>query len=454
VGESKNSVKKLSFVAITWPIFIETLLRMFLGNVDTFMLSHYSDNAVGAVGIANQVNFMLMLIYAVSSTGILITISQYLGANQRKKAVEAANTALLLNFIFGLILSGGIVIFAKPLLRLINTPVELMDYASTYLRIVGSVSFIQALLTTTAAIIRSFGKTKVSMYVTMGMNIVNVIGNSLFLYGFFGLPVLGVTGVAISTAVSQTLAFFLVFFVIMKKIDIKISFKSLFSFRKDLAKQIIAIGLPSAAESGAYQVSQLVITAMINTMGAIAVSTKIYTMNILWFVMLFGISLGQGTQIIVGHHVGARENDRAYKACLRSLKVSLVIAAIMSTVIAVFGKTLVSILTSNEDIIQMAGKLLWYSILLELGRVFNLVVVNALKASGDATFPAVAGIISPWFTSVLFCYLLGIKMNWGLVGVWIGLMSDEWLRGVIALYRWKTRIWESKRLVTEQKALV
>jgi Na+-driven multidrug efflux pump len=177
-------------------------------------------------------------------------------------------------------------------------------------------------------------------------------------------------------------------------------------------------------------------------------------MNILWFVMLFGISLGQGTQIIVGHHVGARENDRAYKACLRSLKVSLVIAAIMSTVIAVFGKTLVSILTSNEDIIQMAGKLLWYSILLELGRVFNLVVVNALKASGDATFPAVAGIISPWFTSVLFCYLLGIKMNWGLVGVWIGLMSDEWLRGVIALYRWKTRIWESKRLVTEQKALV
>lgn len=454
MGESKNSVKKLSFVAITWPIFIETLLRMFLGNVDTFMLSHYSDNAVGAVGIANQVNFMLMLIYAVSSTGILITISQYLGANQRKKAVEAANTALLLNFIFGLILSGGIVIFAKPLLRLINTPVELMDYASTYLRIVGSVSFIQALLTTTAAIIRSFGKTKVSMYVTMGMNIVNVIGNSLFLYGFFGLPVLGVTGVAISTAVSQTLAFFLVFFVIMKKIDIKISFKSLFSFRKDLAKQIIAIGLPSAAESGAYQVSQLVITAMINTMGAIAVSTKIYTMNILWFVMLFGISLGQGTQIIVGHHVGARENDRAYKACLRSLKVSLVIAAIMSTVIAVFGKTLVSILTSNEDIIQMAGKLLWYSILLELGRVFNLVVVNALKASGDATFPAVAGIISPWFTSVLFCYLLGIKMNWGLVGVWIGLMSDEWLRGVIALYRWKTRIWESKRLVTEQKALV
>ncbi|NLP28446.1 MAG: MATE family efflux transporter [Clostridia bacterium] len=454
MGESKNSVKKLSLVAITWPIFIETLLRMFLGNVDTFMLSHYSDNAVGAVGIANQVNFMLMLIYAVSSTGILITISQYLGANQRKKAVEAANTALLLNFIFGFILSGGIVIFAKPLLRLINTPVELMDYASTYLRIVGSVSFIQALLTTTAAIIRSFGKTKVSMYVTMGMNIVNVIGNSLFLYGFFGLPVLGVTGVAISTAVSQTLAFFLVFFVIMKKIDIKTSFKSLFSFRKDLAKQIIAIGLPSAAESGAYQVSQLVITAMINTMGAIAVSTKIYTMNILWFVMLFGISLGQGTQIIVGHHVGARENDRAYKACLRSLKVSLVIAAIMSTVIAVFGKTLVSILTSNEDIIQMAGKLLWYSILLELGRVFNLVVVNALKASGDATFPAVAGIISPWFTSVLFCYLLGIKMNWGLVGVWIGLMSDEWLRGVIALYRWKTRIWESKRLVTEQKALV
>lgn len=453
MGESTNNVKKLSLIAITWPIFIETLLRMFLGNVDTFMLSHYSDHAVGAVGIANQVNGMIMLIYTVSSTGTLITISQYLGANKRKKAIEAAATALLINFVFGLVLSVGIVIFAEPLLRLINTPNELMDYAATYLRIVGSVSFIQALLTTTAAIVRSFGKTKVSMYVTMGMNILNVIGNSLFLYGFFGLPVLGVTGVAISTAVSQSLAFLVVFFVIMKRIDIKISFKSMFPFRKHLAKQIIAIGVPSAGESGAYQISQLVITAMINNMGAIAVSTKIYTMNILWFVMLFGIALGQGTQIIVGHHVGAMENDKAYKACLKSLRVSLVIAALMSAVVATFGKTLVSILTNNNDIIQLAGKLLWYSILLEVGRVFNLVVVNALKASGDATFPAVIGIISPWFTSVLICYVLGVQMNWGLVGVWVGLMADEWLRGVIALFRWKARVWEGKSLVTDQKAL-
>ena len=212
--------------------------------------------------------------------------------------------------------------------------------------------------------------------------------------------------------------------------------------------------MPSAGESGAYQISQLVITAMINNMGAIAVSTKIYTMNILWFVMLFGIALGQGTQIIVGHHVGARENEEAYKACLRSLRISLVIALIMSTVIAAFGENLVSILTDNDTIIHMAGKLLWYSIMLELGTVFNLLVVNALKASGDATFPAVAGIISPWFTSVLLCYLLGIQMNWGLVGVWIGLMSDEWLRGVIALFRWKSRIWENKRLVADKKALV
>ena len=69
MGESTNKVKKLSLIAITWPIFVETLLRMFLGNVDTFMLSHYSDNAVGAVGTANQINGMIMLIYTISSTG-------------------------------------------------------------------------------------------------------------------------------------------------------------------------------------------------------------------------------------------------------------------------------------------------------------------------------------------------------------------------------------------------
>jgi putative MATE family efflux protein len=447
--ETDGKLKKLSLIAITWPIFIETLLRMFLGNVDTFMLSHYSDNAVAAVGIANQVNGMVMLVYAVTSTGTLITISQYLGAKQRQKALDAAATALVINLIFGFIMSLVLVIFAGPLLRMLNTPEELMHYSMQYLRIVGCTSFMQSLLTTSSAIIRSFGKTKVTMFTTIGMNIMNVIGNSLFLYGIFGIPVLGVPGVAISTAVSQSTAFLVVFFIVMKRIGINLSFSSVIPFKKDLAKQIISIGLPSAGESIAYQVSQLVIASMINNMGAIAASTRVYTMNIQWFVMISGISLGQGTQIIVGRYVGAGKNDKAYTACLRSLRYSIIIALVISFLIALFGRNLVGILTDNEEIIKVASKLLWLSIILETGRVFNLVIINSLKAAGDVKFPVFMGVISTWSAAVLLSYVLGVHFNLGLIGVWIGYMTDEWTRGIFMLFRWRSRLWERKRLIQE-----
>ena len=449
-GKSRRN--RLSLIAITWPIFVETLLRMLLGNVDTLMLGRYSIDAVSAVGNASQINNMVMLVYAVTSTGTLITISQYLGAKERKKAISAAGTALLINLVFGLIMSMVLVLFTEPLLRLINTPKEHLDYGVSYLRIVGCASFMQSLLATSSAIIRSFGKTKVTMFVTLGMNIMNVIGNSLFLFGLFGLPVLGVAGVAISTAVSQSTAFLLIFFVILKRIDINITRKSVLPFKKDIAKQIISIGLPSAGENIAYQGSQFVIAAMINSMSTTAMATRVCTMNILWFVMISALSLGQGTQVIVGHYVGAGENEKAYKACIKSLRYSLVIAFVMASLVAIFGRSLIGILTDNEIIINEASRLLRISVILEVGRAFNLVIINSLKAAGDVRFPVVMGVIFMWGAAVLLSYILGIHFGLGLVGVWIGLMSDEWIRAIIMLFRWRSRVWQGKRIVIQPKA--
>lgn len=449
---ARSKRNRLSLIAITWPIFIETLLRMLLGNVDTLMLGRYSIDAVSAVGNATQVNNMVMLVYAVTSTGTLITISQYLGAKERKKALDAAGTALMINLVFGLIMSCVMVIWGEAFLRLINTPEQHLKYGAQYLRIVGCASFMQSLLATSSAIIRSFGKTKVTMYVTLGMNIMNVIGNSLFLFGLFGIPVLGVAGVALSTAVSQSTAFLVIFFVIMKRIDINISLKSVLPLKKDIAKQIISIGLPSAGENIAYQGSQVVIAAMINSISSTAMATRVCTMNILWFVMISAISLGQGTQVIVGHYVGAGENEKAYKACMKSLRYSLIIALAMSSIVAIFGKSLVGILTDNEVIINEAAKLLRISIILEVGRAFNLVIINSLKAAGDVRFPVAMGVLFMWGIAVLFSYIFGIRLGLGLIGVWIGLMSDEWVRAIIMLFRWRSRAWQKMRLVIETKS--
>ena len=214
-----NTNNKLTVAALTWPIFIEMLFRIMLGNIDTIMLSKYSDNAVAAVGVVNQINNILIMLYWVVSTGTAVLVSQHLGAKNEKKASEVAVTATSSALLYGMVIGALVFLLSNPILRLLNVPEELMDYALTYLRITGGLSVAQAMLATLSAIIRSYGHTRITMYITIGMNALNVIGNSLFIFGLFGVPKLGVTGVAISTIAAQTLGFSVMLIVIMKTLE-------------------------------------------------------------------------------------------------------------------------------------------------------------------------------------------------------------------------------------------
>ena len=140
-----------------------------------------------------------------------------------------------------MVIGALVFLLSNPILRLLNVPEELMDYALTYLRITGGLSVAQAMLATLSAIIRSYGHTRITMYITIGMNALNVIGNSLFIFGLFGVPKLGVTGVAISTIAAQTLGFSVMLIVIMKNPRMKLNFKYLRPLPVQTIKDILKL---------------------------------------------------------------------------------------------------------------------------------------------------------------------------------------------------------------------
>ena len=225
----KHQEKQLTLFALTWPIFIEIFLYMVMGNTDTLMLSQYSDNSVASVGVSNQILFVIIVMFGFIATGTAIIIAQHLGAKDHQAASEVTVIAIVANLLFSFILSVFVFLFSENLLGFMDLPFELMNEASSYLRIVGGFSFIQALIMTVGAIIRSYGFTKDTMYVTIGMNLINVIGNYLFIFGPFGFPVLGVEGVAISTTVSRTIGLLVISFLLLKRVHHQLPFKKLFS---------------------------------------------------------------------------------------------------------------------------------------------------------------------------------------------------------------------------------
>lgn len=449
--QKNNSLpKQIGLLALTWPIFIELFLHMLMGSTDTFMLSHISDEAVAAVGVANQLIFFMILVFGFVATGTAVLVSQNLGAGLQMDARKISGLSLSLNLVFGVLVSVIVAGFNDLFLQMFNLTPEIHRLAQQYLTIVGGTLFTQALLVTASAILRANGLTKEAMVISVVMNIIHLAGNSLFIYGLFGIPEMGVQGVAISTAISRAIAVILIFRLLYLRLPMKIAIEDYLNFNKSFIKKILKIGVPSAGENVVYNTSQMAITVIIGLLGAIALTTRVYTFNIMSFMMLFGIAIGQGTQILIGYKVGAREFDKAYHQLLKSLKLSIIITMAITVIIVSIREPILGVFTANKEIIREGSKVLLLCLILEPGRTFNIVVISSLRAAGDAVFPVKMAFVSMWGISVPLAYILGIKMGFGLSGVWIAFIVDEWLRGIIMYIRWKSRVWEKKVLVEDR----
>ncbi|MES9721112.1 MATE family efflux transporter [Bacillus altitudinis] len=446
--QAKSEKSHPSLFALTWPIFIEISLYMLMGSADTLMLSQYSDNSVAAVGVSNQLLNLLIVMFSFITTGTTIVIAQLLGAGRKQEATLVAYVSLGTNFLISFVISLLMFVLAVPILHIMGLSSELMPDATVFLQIVGLLSFIQALIMTYSAILKSYGFTRDTMYVTIGMNLLNVAGNYLVIFGPFGFPVLGVMGVALSTSFARLIGLTAMILIVRHRIGLRFSFKRMFYIQRTHLKKLLKIGIPSAGEQLSYNGSQMIITLFITFMGTQALAAKVYTQNLMMFIMLFGAAISQGTQILIGRLIGAKEFDAAYRRCMKSLYWAIAISLLSSTALSLSSTHLLTFFTSNSEIIQIASVLLILTIILEPGRSFNIVIINSLRAAGDAKFPVYMAMISMWGIGLPIAYLLGIQLEMGLIGVWISFIVDEWIRGIFMYRRWRSRVWTEYRFTS------
>ncbi len=451
IRQKKDLGEKLSLFHLTWPIFLEVFLFMLMGIADTFMLSAVSDNAVSGVGAANQYIHIAILILEVVGNGAAIVVSQYLGSRRYIEASKISGLAVTLNLGVGIILSIGFVIFSKSIMAGMNLEGEVLEFANQYLMIVGGGIFLQALINALAAIIRVHGYTKQTMFVSLGMNIIHVVGNYALIFGKFGFPELGVQGAAISSVVSRFIALLVFFWLLYQVMEYRVQVSYYFTISKEYVGKILKIGLPSAFEQILYQGCQIVFLYYATYLGAEALAARQYAVNISMFTYLFAVAIGMGTAIIVGRFVGANEKEEAYKSVWYSVKRAFVFTLVMVAVVITFRHPLMSLFTDNEEIIKIGASVLVLSIILETGRTLNIVIINSLRAAGDATFPVIMGALSMVMMSVPLGYLFVFVLDMGLPGIWLAIAADEWLRGIIMFFRWKSKKWEKYALVHEKE---
>jgi putative MATE family efflux protein len=451
--ERKQETDK-SLMQLAGPIFIEILLFMLLGVADIFMLSQFDDRAAGAVGASNQIIGNLNIIFAIISAGTAVLVAQNVGAGNEEEVERVCSVSLAVNLLIGLVVSGCMLGFGDLILRKIGVTPDLMQYASDYIMIVGGFLFFQAILNTLTAIIRSHGYARQSMFITVSMNVVNIIGDAVFIFGLFGAPVLGAKGVAIATTFSRICATFVALWFVHKKLVPTEMYTHLWDKPKIVFKKLFKIGFPAAMENLSYNLSQTALMSIILIkLGEVPYIARTYIWTIAWFAMLFSLAIGQANQIMIGQLVGAGKMEEAYQTGLKNFKIAMLFSVVGGVVLYFFGGRFMSFYTDNQEIIALGAATLAVDAFLEPGRTFNIVLINGLRGAGDVIFPVVMAVISMWGVGVLGGYVIGVRLGYGLAGIWVGLLCDEWFRGLCMLARWRGRKWTDKVMVkTEQKA--
>lgn len=441
-------------LVLAGPMFLELLLNTMLNNVDTLMLSHYDEYAVGAVGNANTIMFMMNILFNIIATSTSVVVAQYLGAKKYDKMNMIYTLSVVVNLVLGLVLS-AVFCAANPfIMDFLHVSPEMRPLSMIYIYIVGGGGFLMAVSNVMLQILRCNGYTKIGMRVTFCINIINIIGNYIFLYGPLKNLSMGVAGVAISTVAARFFAVIalIVFFYVTK--TGKISIRYLKPFPVGLLSKMIKIGLPSAGENLTYNLYQTTMLSFINAMGNDAVNARAYCNTLISFAMIFSNACAMSTQIITGHLVGAGKNDEAYKRVFKTLRTSMPITIALASLNAILCGFTLQIFTDNANIIALGQKIMIADIFVETGRCLNMTFVNSLKAAGAYMFPFIAGVLCNWGLGLTTGYCVGVAFGLGVAGIFIGTATDECIRGLIVMYYWYKKKWLGKSVVDNKDVLV
>lgn len=425
------------------PICLETLLYMLTGMIDTLMLSNVGDHAVGAVGTANTYIGIFIIMFQIISSGMVAVMTQNIGAGRLGVAYQARQLGISFNAVLGTIMSFFLFFCSSSILSIVGIASALHEPANIYLKIVGGGCILNALIPIFSSYMRAFGFTKEPLYATIIGNVINLILNAYFLFVLDK----GVMGVAVATVISRVINLLLV--VIMSAKLVRISQNPERISNRVVLFQIIKIGFPSACETALYNIAMTLVIKFLNQMDAegINVTARSYAMQITNFSFCIGAALAQANAIMTGWRIGAGKYDECDKETNKAAVIGVFTTICISALIAINSGLIMKLFTNDSEIISLVSKLLFIDIILEIGRVCNLVYGNALKTSGDAIFPVVIGAIFMFICAVGGTWFLGIRLELLAIGAYIGLASDECVRAVGMFLRWRSGKWKEKGLV-------
>ena len=442
---------RMNIFHIVWPVFIEVLLGSLFGMIDMMMVGRISENAaqaVSAVGMTNQPVFLGLSFVQALNVGGTAIIARYYGAKKYKNISLVLKHVMLLAMLgFVLPISVLMILLAPYVLSFLGADVSVIEVGSAYFRVIMLGFIFQSFSFTMTAALRGIGETKIPMRNNLIANSLNVLGNAVLIYGLFGFPVLGVTGAAISTALSNVIAMSLnLRYVLSKKSVLYLDFKEKFEFRFEMMKDLIRIGLPTALEQLALRVGIISFLNIVSGLGTNVYAAHQISLNILNLTYSPAQAFGITASTLMGQSLGAKNEQLARMYTRMCQRIGFIIAIGMSLFIFFGSKTLAEFYSTNPEIIQNTMIALTIVAFVQPFQSHQLITSGALRGAGDTVWPLIAIFVGSILIRVSLGYIFVNIIGLGLAGAWYAVFIDQFIRWLIILFRFKSGKWKNIRI--------
>ena len=445
---------RMNIFHIVWPVFIEVLLGSLFGMVDMMMVGRISEHAaqaVSAVGMTNQPVFLGLSFVQALNVGGTAIIARYYGAKKYKNISLVLKHVMLLAMLgFVLPISVLMIVLTPYVLSFLGADSSVIEVGSGYFRVIMLGFIFQSFSFTMTAALRGIGETKIPMRNNLIANSLNVLGNAVLIYGLFGFPVLGVTGAAISTALSNVIAMSLnLRYVLSKKSVLYLDFKEKFEFRFEMMKDLIRIGLPTALEQLALRVGIISFLNIVSGLGTNVYAAHQISLNILNLTYSPAQAFGITASTLMGQSLGAKNEQLARMYTRMCQRIGFVIAIGMSLFIFFGSKTLAEFYSTDTEIIRNTMIALTIVAFVQPFQSHQLITSGALRGAGDTVWPLIAIFVGSVLIRVSLGYVFVNIFYLGLAAAWYAVFIDQFIRWLIILFRFKSGKWKNIRINLE-----
>lgn len=429
-------------IKIAWPSATEAFLISIIGAVDMMMVGRLGESAIAAVGITNQPKFILLSMLFALNVGTTVVISRRRGEKNFQALKDVMRHSLIMSFIISLVFSLIGIIFAKELLLIAGASNDYLATSIVYLRVIMIGNFFLGMSMNINAAQRGVGNTFIAMKTNLTANVVNVILNFLLINGIWIFPRLEVLGAGIATTIGNLVMFIIAFRSILDKESLLYqSFKDSFAYSKEIVSSFIKLGKPALTEQIFIRIGFLLYARAVADLGTTAFATHQLVMNVMVISFAIGDGLSTANSALIGQSLGSKRPDVAMGYGKITQRIGLTLAIIFSTLLALNRRSVLSLFTNDQNIIDLGGPLIIILAVIILFQIVQVIVVGALRGAGDVKFVATLSLISVSIVRPGLTYLFAYGLGFGLTGAWMSVLVDQMIRFAISQHRFNGASW-------------